>query len=132
MPSPEPSLDTLSKSPYAMVTTFRKDGRAVGTPVWIVPFQGGLAIWTVTASGKVKRIRRAGRVTVATCDVRGNNVGEAVEGVARILDDAATEAVRDALRAKYGIWARVTLWGSRIRRGLNGTIGIKIDLTAAH
>jgi len=76
----------------------------------------------------VKRIRRNPRVTVATCDLRGNNVGPAAEGTARILDDAGTEAVRDALRKKHGIWAWVTLWGSRIRRGLKGTIGIKIEL----
>ncbi|HZM81516.1 MAG TPA: PPOX class F420-dependent oxidoreductase [Candidatus Limnocylindrales bacterium] len=125
-----PSLDTLANSPYAMVTTFRKDGRAVGTPVWIVPFENGLAIWTVTTFGKVKRIRRNPHVTVATCDLRGNNVGEAAEATARILDGAGTAAVRDALRKKYGIWARLTLWGSRIRRGLNGTVGIQIDLTA--
>ena len=111
-----------------MVTTFRKDGRAVGTPVWIVPFDNGLAIWTVPTFGKVKRIRRNPRVTVATCDLRGNNVGPAVEGTASILDDAGTEAVRAALRRKYGIWARLTLLGSRIRRGLKGTIGIKIEL----
>ena len=124
-----PSLNTLASSPYAMVTTYRKDGRAVGTPVWIVPFENGLAIWTVTTFGKVKRVRRDPRVTVATCDLRGNNVGEAAEGTARILDAAGTEQVRDALRKKYGIWGRVTLWGSRIRRGLHGTIGIKIELT---
>jgi uncharacterized protein len=128
MSSPEPSLDTLAKSPYAMVTTFRKDGRAVGTPVWIVPYENGLAIWTVATFGKVKRIRRNPRVTVATCDLRGDNVGPAAEGTARILDDAGTEAVREALRRKYGMWARVTLWGSRIRRGRHGTIGIAIRL----
>jgi PPOX class probable F420-dependent enzyme len=127
-PSDVPSLDTLASSPYAMVTTFRKDGRAVGTPVWIVPFGNGLAIWTVPSFGKVKRIRRDPRVTVATCDLRGNNVGPAAPGRASILDDAGTEAVREALRRKYGIWARVTLWGSRIRRGRTGTIGIKIEL----
>lgn len=123
------SLDTLANSPYAMVTTFRRDGRAVGTPVWIVPFENGLAIWTVPTMGKVKRIRRTARVTVATCDVRGNKVGPAYDGTARILDAAGSEAVRDALRRKYGIWARLTLLGSRIRRGRDGTIGIKIELT---
>jgi PPOX class probable F420-dependent enzyme len=123
------TLDTLASSRYAMVTTFRKDGRAVGTPVWIVPFENGLAIWTVPTFGKVKRIRRNPRVTVATCDIRGNNVGPASEGRARILDAAGSEAVRRALRKKYGIWAWITLLGSRIRRGRNGTVGIKIELT---
>lgn len=114
-----------------MVTTFRKDGRSVGTPVWIVPFQDGLGFWTVTTFGKVKRIRRDPRVTVATCDLRGNNVGPQVEGTAQILDDAGTEAVRAAIRRKYGLIGRITLWGSRIRRGRRGTLGIKIALRSA-
>jgi uncharacterized protein len=123
------ALDTLAHSSYAMVTTFRKDGRAVGTPVWIVPYQNGLGIWTVSTFGKVKRIRRDPRVTVATCDVRGNNVGHATEGRASILDDAGTEGVRGAIRRKYGFMGRIVLWGSRIRRGRRGTVGIKIELT---
>jgi PPOX class probable F420-dependent enzyme len=123
------TLETLASAQYAMVTTFRKDGRAVGTPVWIAPFEDGLAIWTVPTSGKVKRIRRDPRVTVATCDFRGNDVGEAVEGTATILDGAGTERVRAALRRKYGIMGRITLWGSRLRRGRAGTLGVKIVLS---
>ena len=65
---------------------------------------------------------------MATCDIRGGNVGPASEGTARILDDSGTEAVRAALRRKYGLTGRITLWGSRIRRGRRGTIGIRIDL----
>jgi PPOX class probable F420-dependent enzyme len=122
------SLETLANSSYALVTTFRKDGRAVGTPVWIVPYQHGLGVWTVATFGKVKRIRRNPRVTVATCDVRGNDVGPAMEGRASILDDAGTEGVRAAIRRKYGFMGRMVLWGSRIRRGLRGTVGIKIEL----
>jgi uncharacterized protein len=122
------SLETLANSSYALVTTFRKDGRAVGTPVWIVPYQYGLGVWTVATFGKVKRIRRNPRVTVATCDVRGNDVGPAMEGRASILDDAGTEGVRAAIRRKYGFMGRMVLWGSRIRRGLRGTVGIKIEL----
>lgn len=122
-------LDTLAKSPYALVTTFRKDGRAVGTPVWITPFEDGLGIWTVTNMGKVKRMRRNPRVTVATCDIRGNNVGPAFEGTASILDDSGTEGIRTALRRKYGLIGRITLITSKIRRGRKGTIGIKIRLT---
>lgn len=114
-----------------MVTTMRRDGRAVGTPVWVVPFQDGLGFWTVADSGKVKRIRREPGVTVATCDLRGNNVGPQVQGVAQILDEAGTEAVRAAIRRKYGLIGRITLWGSRIRRGRRGTLGVKITLRPA-
>ncbi len=123
------SLQELGDASYALVTTFRKDGRAVPTPVWIVPFEDGLAFWTVKDVGKVKRVRATKRVTVATCDMRGNNAGPASPGTAKILDNPGTEQVRAALRRKYGLMGWITLAGSRLRRGKYGTVGVKIVLT---
>jgi PPOX class probable F420-dependent enzyme len=122
------SLDEIAKSQYVLVTTFRKDGRAVPTPVWAAPFEGGIGFWTVTDSGKVKRIRRSSRVTVATCDIRGNKAGPAVEAKASLLDSDGSERVRQVLRRKYGIMGRITMFFSKVRRGKDGTVGIKIVL----
>lgn len=123
------TLDTLGEGQYALVTTYRKDGRAVPTPVWVVRDGDALAIWTVADSGKVKRIRRSGQVLVGPCDVRGRPTGDPVPAEASILDTADTERVRKLLAKKYGLLGRITLWGSRIRRGPTGTIGIRIALT---
>lgn len=122
------TLDVLSRSPYLLVTTFRRDGREVATPVWVAGDDGSLVIWTPTDSGKVKRIRRSSKVLVAACDVRGRPTGEQVPGRAVILDGAGTQQVRDRLRQKYGLIGRLTLLGSRLRRGLDGTVGIRISL----
>ena len=122
------ALETIGSASYALVTTYRKDGRAVPTPVWVVRDGDALAIWTVTNAGKVKRVRRDGTVLVGPCDVRGRPTGGQVPGRASVLDDAGTKHVRDLLRRKYGIFGRITLWGSRIRRGPNGTVGIRITL----
>lgn len=123
-----PELSRLSSAPYVLVTTYRKDGRAVATPVWVVRDGDGLAIWTPTDSGKVKRVRRDGTVRVGPCDVRGRLTGEEVPGTASILDSAGTARVRGLLVRKYGLMARLTLWGSRLRRGLDGTVAIRITL----
>jgi uncharacterized protein len=125
----EPStLDTIGSASYALITTYRRDGRAVPTPVWVVRDGDALAVWTVTGSGKVKRIRRSGDVHIGPCDVRGRPTGEQVPGHAVVLDEAGSEHVRDLLRRKYGLLGRITLWGSRIRRGNDGTIGIRITI----
>jgi hypothetical protein len=124
----ESTVDTVGSASYALVTTYRRDGRAVPTPVWVVRDGDGLAIWTVTDSGKVKRIRRNATVRIGPCDVRGKPTGDQVPGHATILDATGTARVRDLLRRKYGLLGRLTLWGSRIRRGANGTIGIHIAL----
>jgi PPOX class probable F420-dependent enzyme len=120
------TVDRLAAEKYVLLTTFRKDGRAVATPLWVVPDGAGLAVWTPTASGKVKRIRNSGRVTVAPCDFRGNPHGDAVEAHARIGDAADTERVRRALGRKYGLFGRLSVWGSKLRRGADGTIAVLI------
>jgi len=121
-------LDRLAAGKYILLTTFRRDGRAVGTPVWVVRDGDALGLWTVTDSGKVKRVRNSGRVTVTACDVRGRPSGEAVSGHAELLDAAGTERLRGLIRRKFGVLGRLTLWGSRLRRGADGTIGIRVVL----
>jgi PPOX class probable F420-dependent enzyme len=121
-------LDTIGDASYALVTTYRRDGRAVPTPVWVVRDGDAVAVWTPTDSGKVKRVRRDGTVLVGPCDVRGRPTGDQVPGMAVVLDAAGTDRVRDLLVRKYGLMGRLTLWGSRIRRGNAGTIGIRITL----
>ena len=122
-------LQALGAAPYVLVTTYRKDGRAVPTPVWVVRDGEHLAIWTERHAGKVKRIRRDRTVLVGTCDVRGRLTGEQVPGQASIMDAAGTERVRALLKRKYGLLGHLALWGSRLRRGANGTVGIRIALT---
>jgi PPOX class probable F420-dependent enzyme len=122
------TVETLGSAPYLLVTSYRKDGRAVPTPVWVVRDGDAIAIWTVRDSGKVKRIRRDGTVLIGPCDVRGRLTGEQVPGHASILDSAGSARVKELLRQKYGMWGRVTLWGSKLRRGEDGTLGIRITL----
>ncbi|SCG48321.1 PPOX class F420-dependent oxidoreductase [Micromonospora inositola] len=121
-------LDRLAAEKYVLLTTFRKDGRAVPTPVWAVRDGDALAVWTVSDSGKVKRIRRDGRVTVAPCDVRGRPHGTAVPGHATICDLAGTRRVRALLKQKYRLLGRLSLLGSRLRRGERGTVGLRVTL----
>jgi uncharacterized protein len=116
----------LGSEKYVSVTTFRKDGTPVATPVWCAQDGDALLFWTVTDSGKVKRLRRDPAVTVAPCDVQGRLTGEPVAGQARILSAAETERVRGLLRRKYGLLGRITLLGSRIRRGPTGTVAVRV------
>lgn len=112
---------------YVMLTTFTKDGRAKPTPIWVVPFDGGAAVWTVADSWKVKRIRNTPRVTLQGCDLRGTTLnGPVVEGTATVLDTAGSDRVRAAIVAKYGLAGRLTLLGSRLRRGKDATVGVSI------
>ncbi|MEU8655416.1 PPOX class F420-dependent oxidoreductase [Actinoplanes philippinensis] len=120
------ALEQLGSEKYILLTTFRRDGRAVATPLWVVPDGSGLAFWTVAGSGKLKRIRNSGRVTVAPCDMRGTPTGEAIEATARIGDHADRLRVGEGIKKKYGMVGRLTMLGSRLRRGVDGTVAVLV------
>jgi len=93
----------IARSRYVSLTTFRRDGSPVATPVWHVVDGEELLIISDAAAGKVKRIRNSGRVVVTVCDFRGRIAPGAAnaEGTARLLDETATAAGRTLLARKY-------------------------------
>ena len=101
-------FEPLLKGSYVNLTTFRKSGVAVPTAIWFAESDGIIYIYTAVTSGKVKRIRNSGRVTLAPCSVNGKVTGDAVEGNARIMS-AQQEIARAeaALAKKYGILRRL-------------------------
>ncbi|MDH6109812.1 PPOX class probable F420-dependent enzyme [Kitasatospora sp. MAP12-15] len=124
----EALLNRLGREKYLLVTSFRKDGSPVATPVWVVRDGAALGVWTVADSWKVKRIRRRADVTVGPCDMRGKPTGESVPATAEVLDAEGTARYRTLLARKYGLFGRLTLLGSKLRRGDAGTVGIRITL----
>ncbi|WP_158842982.1 PPOX class F420-dependent oxidoreductase [Saccharothrix deserti] len=116
----------LSAGKYLLLTTYRKDGTAVPTPVWVAGEGETLYAWSAADAGKVKRIRRSGDVEIGPCDFKGNPTGERVPATARLLDQAESDRVRSLIAKKYGVMGRLTMLGSRIRRGREGTVGIEI------
>ncbi|WP_328806413.1 PPOX class F420-dependent oxidoreductase [Streptacidiphilus fuscans] len=97
------TLDALTRARYVSLTTYRKDGTPVATPVWHVMDDGLLYVWTEAGSWKVKRLRRDPRVKVVVCDVRGRIAPGAAEavGTGRLLDAEGIEKVRRLLGRKY-------------------------------
>lgn len=123
------TLETLADGKYLLLTTYRKNGTAVPTPVWVVRDGDALGVWSAADAWKVKRVRNRADVLVGPCDVRGNPTGGSVPGRAEVLDDAGTERYRKLLARKYGITGRLVLLGSRLRRGRTGTVGIRVTLS---
>ncbi|QES45581.1 PPOX class F420-dependent oxidoreductase [Streptomyces venezuelae] len=126
---PDTSLAQLSAGKYLLVSTYRKDGTLVPTPVWVVEDGDALGIWTPGESWKVKRIRGRADVMVGPCDRRGRPTGEQVPATAEICPPDVTARYRTLILHKYGVPGFLTLFGSRIRRGLKGTVGVRITLT---
>ncbi len=93
---------TLAREKHISLTTFKRDGTPVSTPVWVVSDDGRrLLVWSAADTWKVKRIRRDPHVRVAGCDFNGNVHGEVVEGAARLLPASDGPLVDRLLRKKY-------------------------------
>ncbi|WP_144720224.1 PPOX class F420-dependent oxidoreductase [Agrococcus jejuensis] len=101
----------IAEATYVLLTSFKRDGDGVGTPVWIAPLGDGTAGFTTHSNAwKAKRIRRTPRVVVQESDVRGTPTPgtDPVELHATVHSDAATVArVRSAIAAKYGFQYRL-------------------------
>jgi uncharacterized protein len=112
-----PLADELVRSRYVSLTTFRKDGTPVATPLWHVPHGDELWIVTEAGSGKVKRLRNNPQVRVAPCSLRGTVPPDApsVTGTARLLDDAGTAQARNLLARRY-VMSRAGNWFARLLR----------------
>ncbi len=103
------SAAELGRQTYLSLTTFRRDGTPVPTPVWVVSEGDQLLVTTMTATGKVKRVRRTPAVRLSPCDRRGKVAEGApvVVGRAQVRTDAATlDRLEELLAGKYGLTFR--------------------------
>jgi len=111
---------TLSDETYVSLTTYRRSGAAVPTPVWAVPVSDGrLGVWTASESGKVKRLRHDPRVTVSPCNARGQvRAGTTpVAGTAELVRSGRWyDEVMAGVDAKYGLLGRLSKLGGRLKR----------------
>ncbi|MFI1868353.1 PPOX class F420-dependent oxidoreductase [Streptomyces jumonjinensis] len=124
------TADDFAAAKYLSLTTFRKNGTPVATPVWFAQDGGKLYVWTNSESWKVKRLRHDSRVTVTVCDIRGNIAEGAVSasGTAELLDDAV--AVRRLLVRKYTWQFWLVDWpAALVRRGKRPHTAIAVTLS---
>jgi PPOX class probable F420-dependent enzyme len=94
----------LGREQCIALTTYRKTGQAVTTPVWFAISPGTIYVETHADAGKLKRLRHTARVTLAPCTFNGKVTGSVSEGHARILMESEERtAASSALAKKYGI-----------------------------
>lgn len=97
-------FDSLARSSYVSIESYRRSGKAAPTPVWIVADGDKLFCWTLGNSGKVKRIRANPRVRLTPCDAAGKIKGDWVAAQGRVLQHPAEiGAQARRMRRKYGL-----------------------------
>jgi PPOX class probable F420-dependent enzyme len=95
---------------YISLTTFRKTGVGVATPVWFG--EDGKKIYVMTRSdmGKAKRIRNNPQVRVAPCTIRGKVTGPEFAATARILPLEEHADARQTINRKYWMARLPWIW----------------------
>ncbi|GLZ47691.1 hypothetical protein Acsp06_38760 [Actinomycetospora sp. NBRC 106375] len=100
-------LSALGDEEFVSLTTYRRSGEEVATPVWVARDGDALVVITAAGSGKVKRVRRDPRVLARPCTRRGTGAPTAQGRAEIVAEPAAQEGPRRALAAKYGLQFRL-------------------------
>ncbi len=102
--------DAFRGQKYILLTTYRKNGAVVATPVWFGEEGGRLYVMTRSDMGKTKRIRNNPQVRVAPCTIRGKVNGPEFAAVARILPPEEHTRARQAINRKYWMARLPLIW----------------------
>ena len=101
--------DILKDQYYIVLTTFRKNGQGVTTPMWFALKDGKLLLCTFEKFWKFKRMKNNPNVEFAPAKARMGSskytvVGKTIIGVARFLEGEEAEEANRLLRKKYGFF----------------------------
>jgi uncharacterized protein len=123
----------LAAHKFVSLTTYKKNGDGVATPMWVGSDGDRLFVWTPADSGKVKRIRNNPQVTLVPCGRFGkpNQHADPVAGTAELITDPATVArLEEGIRHKYGLEYRVVTFIERLAaRGQKPRAIVRIALS---
>jgi uncharacterized protein len=129
----------LGDEKFVLLTTYKRNGDAVATPVWVVTLDSGeLGFWTSSQAWKAKRLAHTPKVMLQPSDARGKvKAGSVVsEGTGRVVGstDAQYAEIKVKVTAKYGFMTKITkLLGTiggivKRRRIPYGDVGVVIAL----
>lgn len=113
-----PSLLELGDEHFVSLTTFRKSGERVSTPVWIARDGDAVLVTTPNGTGKVKRLRNNPTVELQPSNRMGKtkDTDVPVSAVASAEPETADQSA--IFRKKYGLEYRIFMFIER--RGKSG------------
>ena len=116
-----PALARLVRQKTVLVTSYRRDGRAVGTPVSLAVDGDHAYVRSFEKAWKTRRIRHNPRVDVAPSTARGVPTGPAIGATARRLEGAESRHAARLLARKHPLLHGVLVpWTHRLGRAKTG------------
>ena len=124
-------LDAQFPGKYLSLTSFKRDGTGVATPMWFVIDNQRLIVRTDPQSFKAKRIRRNPSVMIAPCTANGRPRSDPVPGRVEVLPDSELDHAEKLMARKYRIDRVLILPIYRALRRLRGTAVSTDEITLA-
>lgn len=104
------SVPEVAAYKRTLLTTFRRSGVAVSTPVWAAEADGRFYVRSEHTAGKVKRLRNDSRALIAPCTVRGKPLGAPLEARASVVSEGREQVAEQALVRRYGLGRALFEW----------------------
>jgi hypothetical protein len=118
----------LESGNYLSLSTKKRSGEWVSTPVWFAPDNGHYYVFSAGNAGKIKRLRNFSESRIAACTMTGTLTGEWQDTQAYVLDDPADQAIAlAALRRKYGLQMLAADFFSRLTGKMGRRAYIRIE-----
>lgn len=109
--------EILADQKFCYLTTFKKSGEEVSSPMWFVLKDETVYMTTRGQSWKVKRIKRDPRVKIAWSNGAGTRHGRRVDAVAEIITDGEEfDRAVSLLDKRYGMQKKLVDFGLRFAR----------------
>jgi putative ABC transport system ATP-binding protein len=126
----EVSIAGMGKAECLCLRTFRGNGTAVDTPVWVVQIDENLAFFTDDRTFKWKRLQRNPVVEVCASNRWGRTLSPWQPGLARpVADPARIARIYELIAAKYGIHWKLATVGKKLRNELHHRSPFEVAVT---
>ena len=115
---------------YLSLSTRKRSGETVATPVWFAALDGRYYVFTAGNSVKVKRLRNFTEASIAPCSFNGTLSGAWIDAEARLIDDSdVIDRAHLELRNKYGWQMWIADVGAKLTGRYDKRAYIEISLT---
>jgi uncharacterized protein len=117
VPTASSGLEPFIHQWTTLLTTFKRDGTAVGTPVNLAVDGDRAYFRSYDKAWKTKRLRNNPAVVIAPSTLRGKPTGPEVRGTTRLLGGEEERHAREVIAKKYPVFQRLLIpLGHRLSR----------------
>jgi PPOX class probable F420-dependent enzyme len=111
------ALAPFERSWATLLTTFKRDGSPVGTPVNLAVEGDHAYFRSYHKAWKTKRIRNNPDIAIAPSTVRGKPTGQTVPARARLLSGDEERHARQVIARRYPVFQRLVIpFGHKVSR----------------